>query len=80
MIYDCAIIGAGPAGLSAAVNLAQTNRSVIVFTTKEEDSSIYRAPEVNNYLGFFGVSGKELLQSFYDHAAKYNIEIVRKRL
>lgn len=52
MIYDCAVIGAGPAGLSAAINLAQTNRSVIVFATKEEDSAIYKAPEINNYLGF----------------------------
>lgn len=70
MIYDCAVIGAGPAGLSAAINLAQTNRSVVVFATKEEDSSIYRAPEVNNYLGFYGVAGKELLRAFYDHAKK----------
>jgi len=80
MIYDCAVIGAGPAGLSAAINLAQTNRSVIVFATKEEDSAIYKAPEINNYLGFFGVSGKELLRSFYDHAKKYNIEIVNKKV
>ena len=80
MIYDCAVIGAGPAGLSAAINLAQTNRSVVVFTTKKEDSSIYRAPEVNNYLGFHGVSGKELLQAFYDHAKKMGIEIVHKKV
>lgn len=36
MIYDCAVIGAGPAGLSAAINLAQTNRSVVVFSQKKK--------------------------------------------
>lgn len=80
MIYDCAVIGAGPAGLSAAINLAQTNRSVIVFATKDETSAIYKAPEVNNYLGFFGVAGKELLSAFYEHAKKYNIHIVREKV
>lgn len=80
MIYDCAIIGSGPAGLSAAINLAQMNKKVIVFTTGKDSSAIYKAPEVNNYLGFFQKSGKELMDIFYEHIKDMGIEIVEKKV
>ncbi|MEZ0536558.1 NAD(P)/FAD-dependent oxidoreductase [Caldicellulosiruptoraceae bacterium PP1] len=80
MIYDCAVIGSGPAGLSAAINLANTNRKVIVFTTGEDASAIYKAPEVHNYLGFPGINGKELIKNFLEHANKMQIEIVKSKV
>jgi len=59
-LYDCAIIGGGPAGLSAAIYLARFNRSVVVIDT--EYKGRWRTHEKNeNYLGFpKGIASKKL--------------------
>ena len=49
-IFDCAIVGAGPAGLSAAVYLGRMRRSVIVIDNKEGRSNWHQLNR--NYLGF----------------------------
>ncbi|MDP9180811.1 MAG: NAD(P)/FAD-dependent oxidoreductase [Chloroflexota bacterium] len=50
MIYDCLIIGGGPAGLSAAIYLARYNRTCLVV---DHNRGRWRSHEINeNYLGF----------------------------
>ena len=62
MRYDLAIIGAGPAGLSAALNSKVRNKSVIVFG--EDSPSLVKTESIKNYLGFEDISGKELNERF----------------
>lgn len=70
--YKCEvlIIGAGPAGLSAAVYCGRGNRDTIVLNGKEP-SSLSKAKEIRNWLGEINVSGLDLLNKFKRHAESY---------
>lgn len=58
--YDIAIIGTGPAGISAAINAKIRNKSFILFGTNNLSAKLQRATEINNYLGFPKISGSDL--------------------
>ena len=49
--YDIAIIGSGPAGLSAALNASIRNKKFIIFGSKEISNKLVKAHKINNYLG-----------------------------
>ncbi len=68
---DCAVIGAGPAGLSAAVNLHQRGKTVRVFG--HGIGMLERAQQVDNHLGMYGLTGPEMQRSFEKHAADLGI-------
>ena len=53
--FDCIVIGAGPAGLSAALNLRQRGKTVLVVHSGE--TLLAKAEQVDNYLGMPGLSG-----------------------
>ncbi len=72
-LVDIIIIGAGPAGLSAAVNAHTRGKTVRIFSNKENYLS--KAERVDNHLGFYHVSGKELMDKFIEHAEAMGIKI-----
>ncbi|NFN85781.1 NAD(P)/FAD-dependent oxidoreductase [Clostridium sporogenes] len=78
--YDIAIIGSGPAGLEAAINAKIRNKDIIVFGNRELSSKLVKAPKINNYLGFYDISGNELKDKFIDHINKMGIEITFERI
>lgn len=78
--YDIAIIGSGPAGLSAALNSKIRNKDFIIFGHKNLTNKIVKAPKINNYLGFNGISGEELKERFQEHLNTLNIEITEERI
>lgn len=78
--YDIAIIGSGPAGLSAALNAKLRNKDFILFGSKNLSNKIIKAPKINNYLGFYGVSGEVLKEKFQEHLSVMNIEITEERI
>ena len=59
--YDVIIIGAGPAGVSAAIYLKRFNRNVLV--VGNNNSSLHLATSIDNYYGLEAVSGKELYEN-----------------
>ena len=63
-VYDAAIVGAGPAGLSAALTLKVHEKSIIWFGTDALSDKVERSEEIANYAGFEPVSGRELNESF----------------
>ncbi|HAF16979.1 MAG: NAD(P)/FAD-dependent oxidoreductase [Thermacetogeniaceae bacterium] len=67
-LWDLLIVGTGPAGMGAAVNGRIREKSVILLGAEGGSERLSKAPEVNNYLGFPEISGKELMKKFYDHA------------
>lgn len=78
MRYDCIIIGSGPAGLSAAINLKTYNKNFLWFGNTNLSEKVEKAELVNNYPGLPGVSGKELQQAFLKHKEEMGLEIVDK--
>lgn len=68
MVYDCLIIGAGPAGLSAAVQCGARGLSALVVGNPPADNPLWRSRKVDNYLGLPGQSGPALLETFRRHA------------
>lgn len=78
-MYDLAIIGCGPAGLSAAINASIRNKKVIVIGSEICSPGLQKAPKVNNYLGLPDLSGKELVDTFFAHARAMDIEITSSR-
>jgi len=80
MRYDIAIVGSGPAGLSAAINAKIRNKNVIVFGSKNLSNKLVKAPSIDNYLGFYEISGEELKNKFANHIEQLGIEIVEKRI
>lgn len=75
MRYDIAIIGSGPAGLSAAINAKIRNKSFIIFGNKNLSNKIEKAPLVDNYLGLYNITGQNLKENFKNHIDSMNIEI-----
>lgn len=71
-ITDIIIIGAGPAGLSAAVNALARGKTVRIFSNKENYLS--KAERIDNHLGFYHKSGKELMDKFKEHAEAMGIK------
>ncbi len=75
-MYDIMIVGAGPAGLSAAVNCRVRNKSTVVVSRKFESPSLNKAPSIDNYLGLDAVSGNDLYQRFIEHARRSGAEFL----
>lgn len=73
---DIAIIGCGPAGLSAAINAKIRGKSLALFGSGFCTPKLHWAPHVDNYLGLPNISGEELRQKFLDHVQKMDIEIL----
>ena len=80
MMFDIAIIGSGPAALSAAVNARQRNKSVCVFGRSLDSSLLFAAEKVDNYLGMPDLSGEEMLNQFYAHAMQRGVEFKESRI
>jgi len=59
-VYDAIVVGAGPAGLAAAVYLARANKKVLVLEAEKLGGRLHDARLVENYLGFLSISGVEL--------------------
>lgn len=78
--YDIAIVGSGPAGLSAALNAKIRNKSFIIFGNKNLTNKLVKAPKVNNFLGFYGVTGVELKEKFQEHINSMEISITEERI
>ena len=78
--YDIAIIGSGPAGISAALNAKIRKKNFIIFGTKELTSKLTKAHKINNYLGFYGKSGKEIQEEFKKHLKDMNISITEEKI
>ena len=77
---DIAVIGAGPAGLSAAINARARGKSVLVIGNPMEENPLFKAPVVDNYPGLPGISGSELLQRLTDHAKECGAELRHGRV
>ena len=80
-IYDTAILGAGPAGISAAIYAARAKRDTLWLNKEfEQGGEVLNTYEVDNYPGMPGISGMDLGEAMAGHAAKLGIEPFRENV
>ena len=76
MIYDVVVVGAGPAGLAAAVYGASEGLSVLVLDQRAVGGQAGASARIENYLGFpTGISGQALAGRAFSQAQKFGAEI-----
>ncbi len=76
-VRDVIIVGAGPAGLAAAVYAASEGLDVLVIESKAPGGQAGSSPRIENYLGFpSGISGQELASRAYTQAQKFGAELI----
>ncbi len=75
-VYDVAVVGAGPAGLAAAVYAASEGLSVLVLDSKAFGGQAGASARIENYLGFpTGISGLALTARAFNQALKFGVEV-----
>src|ERR1700738_1738949 len=75
-IYDVAIVGAGPAGLAAAVSAASEGLSTLVLDCRAFGGQAGASARIENYLGFpTGITGAALMARAYNQAQKFGAEM-----
>lgn len=77
-MVDIAIIGGGPAGVSAAINAKILNKSFIWFSAHSVSPKVARAELIKNYPGLPDVTGGELGWTLKNHAESMGIELVEE--
>lgn len=75
IMYDVIIIGAGPAGLTAAVYLRRADKSVLVLERETFGGQITHSPRVENYPGFVTMTGSELGDRLIDQVMTQGAEL-----
>jgi thioredoxin reductase (NADPH) len=75
-VYDVAVVGAGPAGLAAAVYAASEGLATIVLDSRVFGGQAGASARIENYLGFpTGISGLALMARAYNQAQKFGAEM-----
>ncbi len=74
-MYDIIIVGAGPAGLTAAVYARRAGKSVLVLEKDTFGGQVTFSPKLENYPGFQEISGNELAQRMLEQAMALGAEI-----
>ncbi len=75
MIYDAAIIGTGPAGVSAALTLAANNKQFLLIGSASFSDKVGRAERISNYPGLPMVTGAEMNDAFKKQLDELKIQI-----
>lgn len=78
--YDVVVVGAGPAGISAAINVANRKRSVLLLDSQAPFAKTRRAPTIPNYPGFTYASGEDLAAAFVEHMERFEIPFSKEKV
>lgn len=78
--YDIAIIGTGPAGISAAITATIRNKNVLLLGDKNLSIKIEKAHLIENYPGFPEMSGEQFKNAMLEHLIHLGIEITQEKV
>ena len=78
--FDIAIIGTGPAGVSAALTAKNRNKSILLLGSRQMSEKVEKAHEIRNYPGLPFVKGEELAAAFRNQLDRMEIPVTEKRI
>ena len=78
--YDIAIIGTGPAGVSAALTAKNRNKSILLLGSRQMSEKVAKAHEIRNYPGLPFVKGEDLAAAFREQLDGMDIPITESRI
>ncbi len=73
-MYDIIVVGAGPAGMTAALYALRANKSVLVLEAKAYGGQILAADKVENYPAIKKISGYDYAKNLYDQIKKLGVD------
>lgn len=79
MLYDVIIIGGGPAGMAAALYAARQRLKFLLLAESLGGMANY-VPEVKTFLGYYYLSGYDLIEKFKEHIKKYNVPTIEEKV
>jgi thioredoxin reductase (NADPH) len=79
-MHDIIVIGAGPAGLSAAITARARDKKVLIISNKPQESPLAKAKYVDNYPGIPQSSGLQILGRMIAHARDLQVDFVYERV
>lgn len=74
-IYDCIIIGAGIAGMTASIYLKRENLNVLILEKEMPGGQLAKSPLVENYPGYSKVEGSTLALTIYDQVSTLGVPV-----
>jgi thioredoxin reductase (NADPH) len=78
--YDVIVVGSGPAGVSAAINVANRKRTVALMGGQAPFGRIRKAPAIVNYPGFTSTSGEALAAAFERHLSEFDAPVIGEKV
>ena len=78
--YDIAIIGTGPAGVSAALTAKNRNKTILLLGSRQMSEKVAKAHEIRNYPGLPFVKGEALAEAFRDQLDRMEIPVTEQRI
>ncbi len=79
-MYDCIIIGSGPAGMSASIYLKNANKKVLIIEKNTPGGNILKANKINNYLGINDQDSGKMAYSMYEQVNNMDIPIAIEKV
>ena len=74
-IYDVIIVGAGPAGLTAAIYASRANLKTLMLEAETSGGKLYKTHEIENYPGVEKVGGSVLAEQLVKHSQEFGAEL-----
>lgn len=74
MMYDVIVIGAGPAGMTAALYASRSNLSVLLIERGAPGGQLNNTAEIENYPGFDSIMGPELAMKMYEGTSRFGVK------
>ena len=78
--YDIAIIGTGPAGVSAALTAKNRNKSILLLGSRQMSEKVAKAHEIRNYPGLPFIRGEDMAAAVRDQLDQMEIPVTEKRI
>lgn len=79
-IYDIAIVGGGPAGLSAALTGSIRKKKLVLFEQGQHSYRLRKAHTVDNYLGLPNISGQDMMDQFVKHVTDHGVALKQEKV